>query len=105
MSPVAKAARGLLHCRLFGTKVVVPQPILKALPEALDSKDAKVRDIAKCLAVSASVNHQHPQPPQVATPTTGRHTHHRSPHPSHPVHPPGRDTLTSAIPAALDTAN
>ncbi len=39
------------HCRNYGTKVIVPQPIIKALPIVLDSKDGAVRIEAKVLAV------------------------------------------------------
>lgn len=42
-----------LSCSLFGTKVIVPQPIIKAIPGVADSKDGKAREKAKELTVSS----------------------------------------------------
>lgn len=42
---------GELVCRLFGPKVVKPQPIAKALPALFDAKAAPVREGVKKVAV------------------------------------------------------
>ena len=43
-------------CSLFGTKVIVAQPVFKAVPGLFESKDGKARDKVKELLVQ---NHKH----------------------------------------------
>ncbi|KAJ9516595.1 hypothetical protein QJQ45_015220 [Haematococcus lacustris] len=54
--PAPVPSHATLHalCSLFGVKVIIPQPVIKATPAVADSKDGKAREKAKELVVELS---------------------------------------------------